>query len=76
MAKVRKDSARIQKLSFGKRNFYILSIGIVLIFIGFVLMSIGPVDSFWSRTLSPIVLLIAYLGIIPYSIFYRPKQDT
>ena len=76
MAKVRKDTTRIQKLSFGKRNFYILSIGIVVIFIGFILMSIGPVNSFWSRTLSPIVLLIAYLGIIPYSIFYRPKQDT
>jgi len=76
MAKVRKDTGRIQKLSFGKRNFYILSIGIVVIFIGFILMSIGPVDSFWSRTLSPIVLLIAYLGIIPYSIFYRPKQDS
>ena len=76
MAKVRKDTSRIQKLSFGKRNFYILSIGIVVLIIGFILMSIGPVDSFWSRTLSPIVLLIAYLGIIPYSIFYRAKQDS
>ena len=76
MAKVRKDTGRIQKFTFGKRNFYILSIGIVVIFIGFILMSIGPVDSFWSRTLSPIVLMIAYLGIIPYSIFYRPKKES
>ncbi len=76
MAKLRKDSGRIQKMSFGKGNFYILSIGIVVIIIGFFLMSIGPVNSFWSRTLSPIVLLIAYLGIIPYSIFYKAKKDS
>jgi hypothetical protein len=42
--------------------------------IGFILMAQEPVDGFLSRTLAPIVLVIAYLVIIPISIIAKNKE--
>lgn len=76
MAKLKKELSRSKITFFGRKNYYILAIGIAVLIIGFILMSIGPVNSFWSLTLSPIVLLIAFLVIIPWSIFYREKEEN
>jgi membrane protein YdbS with pleckstrin-like domain len=68
--------AKEQKhISFGKRNLYVLAIGIATIIIGYIFMAQPPVNSFWSLTLAPIVLLIAYLFIIPYSIIHGRDGD-
>ena len=64
-----------KQISFGKRNLYILAIGILTIIIGFIFMSQPPVNSFMSITLAPIVLLLAYIFIIPYSIMLGRDQD-
>jgi len=71
MAKVKTD--KVNNFTFGKRNLLILAIGIVGIAIGFILMAQPPVNGFLSRTLSPIILVIAYLVIIPYSILTKNK---
>ena len=71
MAKVKTD--KVNNFTFGKLNLLILAIGIIGIAIGFILMSQPPVNGFFSRTLSPIILVIAYLIIIPYSILTKNK---
>ncbi len=81
MAKVKKQNSR--KSSFvspfnnywSKENYIFLAIGILLLFTGYILMAQGDWDSSLSLTLSPIVLLVAYLIIFPLSIFYRKKLD-
>jgi membrane protein implicated in regulation of membrane protease activity len=60
-------------LPFGKKNLQILSIGLIMIVLGFIAMAQPPVNSFWSLTLAPIVLLLAYLLVVPYAIMYGYK---
>ncbi|KAA3614751.1 MAG: DUF3098 domain-containing protein [Calditrichaeota bacterium] len=74
MAKTAKTQAPVQSFTFGKRNLYILTAGIITIIIGFVLMAQPPVNGFLSRTLAPIILVIAYLVIIPISILAKNKE--
>lgn len=73
MAKIAKTQ-QVQSFTFGRRNLFILSIGIVTIIVGFILMAQGPVDGFLSRTLAPIILVIAYLVIIPISIIAKNRD--
>ena len=58
-----------------KNNYYLLYAGIAIIILGFYLMSIGPWNSFTSLVVSPIVLVIGYIFVIPASIFYRRKNN-
>lgn len=81
MAKVRKNirsQKKTEKSPFNnywkKENFYILFGGIAVVILGFFLMSQDPYDSTVSLSISPIVLLIAYLIIFPLSIFYRKRK--
>lgn len=72
MAKVK--NGQVNSFTFGKRNLMILGIGVITIAIGFILMAQPPVNGFLSRTLSPIILVFAYLVIIPYSILTKNKK--
>ena len=85
MAKaVRKKQSHSSKKSFvspfniywEKNNYYLLFAGIGIIILGFFLMSIGPWNSFTSLVISPIVLVIGYLFVLPGSIFYRKKESA
>ena len=69
-----RKSRKGEGLSYGSRNYNIFAIGLLVIILGFVLMTKGPADSFLSLTLSPILLIIGYCIIIPLAILYRPKQ--
>jgi hypothetical protein len=61
---------------YWKRNNYILLfIGIAFLIAGFYVMAIGNWDSFPSLVISPILLFIGYVLVIPASIFYREKQE-
>lgn len=75
MAKASKNQPQVQSFTFGKRNLYLLALGVVTIIIGFVLMAQPPVNGFLSRTLAPIILVIAYLVIIPISILAKNKEE-
>ncbi len=57
-------------------NYMILGAGIVVLFIGFLLMAQGPWDNPLSMTISPLVLLVAYLVIFPLSIFYKKRKKA
>ncbi|MBI1938438.1 MAG: hypothetical protein HYS25_09965 [Ignavibacteriales bacterium] len=57
---------------WAKNNYFIILIGLGLLAIGYYLMSSNPWDNLTSLTISPIVLIVAYVIIIPLSIFIRP----
>ena len=72
------------KTTFTKKNYYILIGGILLIFLGYVLMIGGGSDdpnvfnpeifNFQRITLAPIVCLIGFAAIIA-AIMWRPKTE-
>ena len=62
-------------LPFTSHNYILFFAGIAVLIFGYISMSIGPVDSFWSLTLAPILLVIGYLVIIPLSFLYQHKKS-
>ena len=68
-----KDNQLFHSFGFDKKNYMLFGIGLLVIIIGYILMATGETDSFQSVKLSPIILLIGYVIIIPLSIFYRFK---
>ena len=65
-----------QQLPFDRQNLYLLAIGLGVLIIGYIMMAQGPVNSFWSLSAAPVVLMIAYLIIIPYAIMYNRKKKS
>ena len=61
--------------AFGKTNYIIFSVGLLSLILGYYLMSSGSVNSFQSLTLSPILLFLGYIVIIPLALVYRKKID-
>jgi len=70
------------KIYWTKNNYYLLILGIAVLILGFYLMSIGNWDSTVSLFISPFVLMIGYLLVIPSSLLFRKnnkeqiKQDN
>lgn len=58
-----------------KNNYMLLLAGIVVIIAGYIFMSMGSWNSTPSLYISPILLVIGYLIIIPFSILYRGKEE-
>jgi hypothetical protein len=57
-----------------KENFVIIGAGIIVIILGYILMSQNSVDGFLPTVVSPIVLLLGYCVIIPYGILKKSKK--
>ena len=77
-------SAAAGKIVFGKENYYLIIAGLVVIIIGFILMSGGgytdptvfPEDELYSTrriTVAPIVVIIGF-AIEVYAVFHRSKR--
>lgn len=60
---------------WNNKNYLILGIGIGLLIVGFYLMSIGPWENPLSLSVSPVLLLIAYIIVFPLSILYKKKNN-
>lgn len=82
MTKVRKKIKASKKTAHSpfknyweKSNYLILISGFVILIIGFYLMSQGPWDNPLSLSISPVILLVAYLIVFPISIFYKRKNN-
>jgi len=74
--KEKKAAAHDAGLPFARRNYQLFVIGLLVLTIGFIFLSIGPWNSFWSRTLAPVILVIGYLIVIPWSILYQKKSGS
>ena len=75
MSKIIQKQKQIENLIIGKKNISVFLIGLLTIIIGLLLMSQPPVDGFLSRTLAPVLLVIAYLIIFPISIMIKDKNS-
>ena len=71
-----RSKKKIVPFSLTAKNFQLLGIGILVIILGYVFLSKGPVDSVWSLTVAPILLVAGYCVIIPLSIIYKEKPKT
>jgi len=63
----------IDRLNLTKTNYLLLTIAIIVIIIGYVIMKYAG-DDLGDKTISPIVLTIAYVVLIPLALFYKKKK--
>ena len=57
------------KFHFGKLNWILFILGILFLLAGYIIMSTG------DKTISPIMLVIAYVGLFPLSLLLGFKKD-
>ena len=60
--------------AFGKINYILFCAGILLVIFGYFFMANGSVSSFQSLTLSPIMLFLGYIVVLPIALVYRDKE--
>ena len=73
---VSKSKVPEEKFHFplGRTNYIILSMGILILVIGYVCMAIpDDPDAFLTRTLAPILLVFSFIVVIPYGLLYKEK---
>ncbi|MBN2029923.1 hypothetical protein JW824_06720 [bacterium] len=70
-----KQNKESRTLYLKSGNYLLFGLGLVLIIIGFVVLSKGPWNGFSSLTLAPILLVIGYLVIVPFAILYKTKNN-
>ncbi len=74
-----KNKAKVKKqkllfLDLTTMNYLIFAVAVLTIISGYVSLSKGPADSFWSLTLAPILLVIGYCLLVPLAIFWRSQK--
>ncbi len=61
---------------FGKRNWIGLSIGVLVLALGFVLLKQGPANNPLSLSVAPIVLVVGFFIIIPIALLIAPDKKS
>jgi len=59
---------------WSKHNYILLTTGLIVLIIGYILMAQSPWYNPISLSFSPVVLLLAYIVIIPLSIIVTKKK--
>ena len=70
------DNTLFHSWSFGKINYILFGIGLIVILLGHILMATGETESIQSIKLSPIILIIGYCILIPMAILIKPKDEN
>jgi hypothetical protein len=58
-----------------KKNIILIAIGVLLLVIGFLCLATGPADNPISLSVAPIILVIAYMVVIPLGILFTGKEQ-
>ena len=58
-----------------KKNLILIAIGVLLLVIGFICLATGPADNPVSLTVAPLILVIAYIVVIPLGILFGGKKQ-
>lgn len=64
------------KIYFDTTNYILLAVGIVALIIGFVLLSQKPWDTPASLVSAPLLLVAAYVIILPAALLFRKKGQA
>ena len=70
----KKESMLFDSWKFKKSNYILFLTGLMLIFLGYIIMAAGSVNSFQSLTIAPILLFSGYIIFIPLSILYKKNS--
>ncbi len=62
------------RLNLNKTNYILLTIAIVVIIIGYIVMQYGG-DDLGDKTISPIILTVGYIVLVPLALFYKKRED-
>jgi hypothetical protein len=57
-----------------KKNILLIAFGLLLLVIGYVCLAQGPAENPVSLTVAPIILIFAYLVVIPIGILWGSKS--
>lgn len=68
--------APTSNIPFTGKNLKIFVAGLLVIGLGYVLLSIPPADGFLSLTLAPILLVLGYCVVIPISLLLKDSPRT
>ncbi len=68
------DKKVLPRINLSVPNLLLFLAGLVVLVVGYILLSVGPWDNPVSRSIAPVVLLFGYLVIFPIAIFYRGKR--
>ena len=71
----KKNKDQSYKLGFTKLNYLFFVLGLLMILLGYLVMSSGYVTSFRSLTLAPILLFLGYIIFIPISLLISSEKD-
>ena len=58
-----------------KKNLILIANGVLLLVIGFICLASGPADNPISLTVAPLILVIAYVVVIPLGILFTGKKQ-
>lgn len=78
-SKSKKTAIKAKKeisLPLEKTNFIIIAAGIIVLIIGYLLMSGNTVDGFANTVIAPVLLVLGYCVIIPYGILKKTKKSA
>ncbi|MFA6618670.1 MAG: hypothetical protein WCT23_06355 [Candidatus Neomarinimicrobiota bacterium] len=64
-----------ESLGLTKTNLYIFLAAIAVLIIGYIVMAIGDTYDALSLYVSPIILTIGYVVVLPMSILYKSKNS-
>ena len=59
-----------------RTNYLLFGLGMLLIIFGFYFMSLGEWDSSSSLLISPVLLFLGFVIVMPASILYRKKGEV
>jgi len=62
--------------SFSKKNYLLFILGVIAIIAGYIIMALGETYSYQSLSLSPVILTIGYLVLIPCSLLYKDRDKN
>ncbi|MCY4353098.1 MAG: hypothetical protein OXC45_08330 [Gemmatimonadetes bacterium] len=63
------------KLPYSKRNMWLFALGLAAIALGYVFLSLPPVDGFMSLTLAPLLLVLGYCVLLPIAVLSGKEED-
>jgi hypothetical protein len=59
---------------YGKANYLILTLGFVLLIVGYFALSRGPAENALSLSVAPVLLVLAYCVLVPIAIIRKTKD--
>jgi len=57
-----------------KKNILIIAVGVLLLVVGFFCLAQGPAENPVSLTVAPLILVFAYIVVVPLGILWGSKK--